>query len=232
MEIVSAGSKPQVRVEQRKFCDDQGGGTIVDFYRNFIYNGATGALVSTNDTDISGAAYTVTGTAIECPPGGFDVENKVLVDTQADGSTVKFIRSYVYNPADGSLLSTSDTDFDGTAYTVTGTVGEFNPEQKCYEVNGRESLPLTDAAASSLTVPANTQYAEIQVQGGAMAFTVDGTTPVAGGTIGFKVFDCGQFKIGCGDLDNLGAISELADFEAIALTGETARLEIIYYSLA
>lgn len=233
MEIVNSGVKPSVDVEKRKFCDDQGGGTIVDFYRDFIFDGKTGVLISTSDVDIDGAAYTLLGTAIECPPGGFDMEQKHLCDNEGSGVKTEFIRTYVYNPSTGAILSTSDADLDGAAYTVLGTVEKCKPEAECYDFNGRQSLAVTDALAVGLTVPAGSVYAEIQVIGGNVAFTIDGaTTPTNTGSAGNVVYDCGYFKLGCGDGDNLGDVAELSDFEAIALANADARLEINYFAKA
>lgn len=233
MEIVSSGEKPKRDVELRRFCDDQGGGTLVDFYRKFIFNGQTGATISVEDVDQDGAPYTVIGTAIECPPSGFDIEKKLLCDNQGGGVKTEFIRSYVYNPTDGSIVSTSDSTLAGGAYTVLGTVEECKPDQICYDFNGRQSLAVTDALALNLTVPANTEYAEIQVIGGNIAFTIDGaTTPTNTGSAGNVIYDCGFFKLGCGDGDNLGDPAEVTDFEVIALAGTTPRLEVNYFAKA
>lgn len=212
-------------IESKRFCDEVSPTNVTEFIRHFIYNQSDGSLNSTYDTDFSGAAYVVVGTARFCEE--LDIEKRCLQDSNSD----KFIRHYVYDQGTGAFLRSYDTDLDGNAFTPVGTVAECAPGFDRFVIVSAERLTITDAAIVQLTVPVGAVYAELQVKFGEMVFTIDGTDPLNNGSIGYIVGDKGFFKLGEGDPDNSGSSAEMFDFKSIALVGDTVTLEVNYYEI-
>ncbi|MER7135395.1 hypothetical protein ABT358_02480 [Streptomyces sp. NPDC000341] len=97
------------------------------FLRTLVTDCESGDVVSTVDTTLDGAPYTVTGTVAQCRPTADpdecrDCEQLVLCDV-ADGVSTSFLRT-VCRDCTGAVISSLDTALDGTApYAVVGTVG-------------------------------------------------------------------------------------------------------------
>ncbi|WP_411092318.1 hypothetical protein [Streptomyces sp. 049-1] len=98
------------------------------FLRTLITDCATGETVSTVDTTLDGAPYTVTGEVGQCAPAETTSECRecdglVLCDVAEDGTSTSFLRT-VCRDCTGAVISTLDTDLDGaTPYAIAGTVG-------------------------------------------------------------------------------------------------------------
>ncbi|GGA76023.1 hypothetical protein GCM10011385_32530 [Nitratireductor aestuarii] len=63
---------------------------------------------------------TPAGTVV--PADDVDVEQQVMCDTEEDGPSTTFVRWFVYVKSDPSLNFSYDTDLEGEAHTVRGTV--------------------------------------------------------------------------------------------------------------
>ncbi|MEU0181417.1 hypothetical protein ABZ312_09530 [Streptomyces sp. NPDC006207] len=98
------------------------------FLRTLVTDCVTGDVVSTTDTTLDGAPYTVTGEVGQCSPTEAPAECRnceavVLCDTVDGADPVSFLRT-VCRDCTGAVISVLDTDLGGTApYAVTGTVG-------------------------------------------------------------------------------------------------------------
>lgn len=103
-------------------CDDQGGGTVVQFLRTYITDQDDNLVVT--DTTLDGTTpYVVVGTAEKCDDGagaGADNEIVILCDNDGAGNVTKFLRHLRF---DAGVITKVDTELDGTTgYAVTGTV--------------------------------------------------------------------------------------------------------------
>ena len=107
--------------EYKILCDNQGGGTVVQFLRHYVEVGPP------VDTELDGVTpYVVVGTVEVCAGAANDFEIVGLCDViPGDPITkVDFLRKISIDP-DG-LITVTDTELDGvTPYSVLGTV------QKC-----------------------------------------------------------------------------------------------------
>lgn len=153
-------------------CDITGG-TVVPFLRTLVLS-PTGAITSTIDTTLTGAPYTVTGTATICT--AVDTEPQVLCDSTG----ASFLRRYSYNAA-GLQVGTNDTTLDGsTPFTPTGAVTDC-----ARAVADSEQLVLCDVNAGVATT-----FVRNQVRNAAGAITATVNTTLAGapytptGTVG------------------------------------------------
>lgn len=149
------------------------------------------------------------------------IEQELLCESLADGSMVKFNRVTTINPVTGAIVSVANFNQDGTAYTVVDetAVNVCAPPQTVEKTIGRERLSVTDAAASSLTVPAGADVAVFSVVSGCGYVSDDGTAVLADGSIGHAFAAGGSAKV-CGE--------DMADFSAIAATGEAMEVEVTY----
>ncbi|MEU8831751.1 hypothetical protein [Streptomyces sp900116325] len=103
--------------------------TATQILRTVVTDCETGEVVSTSDTTLDGAPYTVTGEVGQCVPADTPAaccptgETLALCDVADDGTTTAFLRRLTYTP-DSVTPAVFDTGLDGaTPYTVAGTVG-------------------------------------------------------------------------------------------------------------
>jgi len=82
-----------------------------------------------------------------------------------------------------------------------------------------EELAFDATAPVALTPPADATHAEIQVDGGAIRFYPEGTTPNP--TTGYKLHDCGWLE--------LESAEEVAGFLAIGQPGQSGTLRVTYF---
>ncbi|MDQ1018957.1 hypothetical protein [Streptomyces afghaniensis] len=110
-----------------QLCDVAADGTSVPFIRD-LRRDETGTVTGFSDYDLSGAAYTPTGTVGLCSTPQPERDLTVLCDTYPDGSVVEFVRDYERDAA-GAITGHSDYSLDGAAYTSStgGTVGQCQP---------------------------------------------------------------------------------------------------------
>ncbi|MGW5925241.1 hypothetical protein ACWF2L_03205 [Streptomyces anulatus] len=147
----SAGAPPagaQACGDSRAFelagllCDvDPGTGDVfAPVLVEYEYN-ADGSLSSVRLIDPgTGTTYVLQGELQLCPGGTAavtsDLDLTVLCDVQADGTAIPFLRDYRRTPATGLISGFTDYGLDGTAYAVTGTVGQCSPEvEPCRNTN-------------------------------------------------------------------------------------------------
>ena len=216
-------------------CDDQGGGVIVPFLRFITVPPGGPPPIVTNTTLDGTTSYVPTGTVTTCTSGG-DTEILTLCDDQGGGVVVPFIR-YITTPVTGPPGTIVDTTLDGvTPYVVLGTVIECTDESvtEGMVVLGRETLPITDAAALGLAaIPAGAEGATIQIQVTAGAtnpirYYVDGgASPTAAD--GIMAFDLSTITLGIVREVYGGDPLELSNFEAIGEAGVIADLVATYY---
>lgn len=143
-----------------------------------------------------------------------------------DSANVKFYRCFVSDP-DGAIVSTSDIDLTGAAFTPTGAVEPVLPAELDFEIKGIQNLAVTDAAAVNLTIPAGATGAAVQVQGGPIRFTIDGTAPTT--TVGTRALNLASICLGTYAEDFIFDAAETAAFAAIAESGKTATLNVTFY---
>lgn len=183
-----------------------------------------------NDPNCSVQAVCIVG---ETNSGGMDVEKQLLCDVQADGSRVLFYRHFVYDSVDGTLSSSFDTDLAGTSYTTTGDVLQISDKKPELAIISCESIDITDASTESLNVPAQSTFAEMQVIGGTVYWSIDpAMTPTSDGSMGFITNDCGVLKLGMGIGTESGDVAELNNFSVIAAQGDSPRIQVCYYAVA
>lgn len=140
----------------------------------------------------------------------------------ADGTVVEFNRVIVTNSTTGASISTTDTNLDGTAYTVVdeNNVSECAPPQIVEKTVGRERITADDTtAAAPASTPASADLAYIQVVSGCGFFSDDGTAVLADGSVGFQLAQGGSAKVCDADIPNLSVISE---------TGGSVSVEVVY----
>lgn len=212
-------------IESKKFIDDQGAGTSVEFMRHYIYNQSDGSIDSVYDTDFAGASYTVVGTAKIAE--NLDIEKRCLQDSNSS----RFIRHYIFDESNGNFLRSYDTDLDGNAFTPVGAVSECPPGFNRFDLISCERVTVNDSSISTLTVPVGAVYSELQVKQGEMLFTIDGTDPTNTGTIGYQISEKGFVKLGEGDSDNASSVDEMFDAKFIALAGDTCLMEVCYWRI-
>lgn len=135
----------------------------------------------------------------------FKGKNYQFVDE--NGSAVR----PVYNSTTGFLINTSG---------ATASI---------YEVKGRENISVTSLVAVSLTPPADTTGAIVQVQGANIRFHIDGTTPTS--TSGLRGRSFALIQLGTTDGDDQFSFNEVTNFSAIA-ENNNATLEVTYYGVA
>lgn len=109
----TAAAGATVDTEELILCDDNGG-----FIRRQLFNGVTGAFISSTDLTLAGAPYVAVGTVRSCADPSFEVQEEVLCDDNGG-----FIRRFVFNGLTGALLSTTNLTLAGGAYAPVGTVG-------------------------------------------------------------------------------------------------------------
>ncbi|KAA9379621.1 hypothetical protein F5972_08165 [Microbispora cellulosiformans] len=135
------------------------------FLRTVTTDCVTGEVVSTTDTTLDGAPYTVTGEVGQCTPAETpsdcrDCTSTVLCDVAADGTSTTFLRT-VCRDCTGAVVSVLDTDLGGTApYGPSGTVGICQPAESCLNCetvllcdDGAEAAATITGLASSGTLP-------------------------------------------------------------------------------
>lgn len=102
-----------------------------------------------------------------------DVEYEILCDDQGGGTVVSFLRRYVLD--DTGALVPVDTDLDGAAYTVVGTVERCEPPAE-------PANPVIDGTiqrqtgAGAVTIPAGARSVTLVV------YTGNPTVAIGGGT--------------------------------------------------
>ncbi|MFC9604548.1 hypothetical protein ACFTTN_13950 [Streptomyces niveus] len=99
--------------------------SATQFLRTLVTDCVTGEVVTTTDTTLDGAPYTVVGEVGQCTPTEpgecRDCEQLALCDVVENVSTA-FLRT-VCRDCTGAVISTLDTELDGTSpYAVSGTV--------------------------------------------------------------------------------------------------------------
>ncbi|WP_381792990.1 hypothetical protein [Streptomyces niveus] len=188
-----------------------------------IYDTNTGDRLSTRTVDpATGAAYTPVGTLQPCQPDGCTATTSALVlcDTAADGSTAtQFVRATTYD-CEGALLGTLDRTFDGTAYTVTGTVGVCPTSPDC-------ESPTTPTATIGLCLPDGTPIAVTVVRDCQGVVTSEGWINLRTGT-----FSAGAPPVGtvaCGDSQSVQVSGTFCDVDG---AGDIVGLVLIEYSYA
>ncbi|MBL0777842.1 hypothetical protein G6541_11080 [Streptomyces albidoflavus] len=109
-----------------------------------------------------------------------DVEYEVLCDDQ-DGTVVPFLRRYALDDA-GALVPV-DTDLDGAAYTVVGTVTRCAPPGAAPNPAVGGTLQR-QVGAGTVTVPAGARSVTLVVYSGTPTVAIGGgsAVPVAAGT--------------------------------------------------
>lgn len=145
---------------------------------------------------------------------------ELLCELLADGTDVKFNRCTEKDPVTNEVISVSNFNLDGTVYEVVdeANVSICPPPQIVEKTIGRERLSLTDAEAGNLTPVAGADFANITFKGCGYA-SDEGTAVLADGTIGHEFGNGGAVKV-CGE--------DMADFSAIAATGQTLEVEVTY----
>ena len=111
-------------VEFLFLCDDQGGGTVVQFIRRIITDSV--GVPTSADYELDGTTvYAPSGTVEACSALLIDNETLLLLDDQGTTS-VPFIRQI--RLGDGGLVTVVDTELDGTTpYATSGTVKTGEP---------------------------------------------------------------------------------------------------------
>jgi hypothetical protein len=86
---------------------------------------------------------------------------------------------------------------------------------------GAEKLSPTDSSAKTLTVPSGALFARLQVSGGSVWYTTDGTTPVIATNTGFRLQDLTIFEI--------HGPSLMTSLKILANTGLTPKVYVEYF---
>ncbi len=111
-----------------------------------------------------------------------DVEYEILCDDQGSGTVVPFLRRYVLDDA-GTLVPV-DTDLDGGAYTVTGTVVRCEPpaappnpvlDGTIERLPGAGTITIA-AGARSVTLVVYTGNPTVAIGGGSSVAVAPGTS--------------------------------------------------------
>lgn len=211
-----------------------------EFIRHTVFN--SGSAVSSFDTELDGTtAYVVVGTVLGDPTNTTEVIPRI--DDNAGVMTPFWRINYYRN---GSLVSSTTVNANGTAYTVTGTERSVTDQ---YELVDTYYLDVTDAAVVDITdakadttgaalgtIPTNVLSAFIDVEitstdadglpTGFLFATVDsGATPGSAATPGYKVYNKQKLLLGEAAKGS-GDPAEIGNFQVIGDTGETARLVI------
>ena len=116
----------------------------------------------------------------------------------------------------GVKLPVTDTANDPARVLPITDVGEV-----AVSVVSGEILSPTDSLHKTLTIPAGSIKARIQVNGSAAWYTLTGTTPVIASNTGYKVADLTV-------IDVYGP-TNLAAFKILAHTGGTPKVYVEYY---
>ncbi|MFD3612381.1 hypothetical protein ACFWXA_30805 [Streptomyces atroolivaceus] len=113
----------------------------------------------------TGTTYVLQGELNVCPAGAAtataDQDLAVLCDVQADGTSVTFLRDYRRSATTGEITGFTDYGLDGTAYAITGTVGQCSPEEEpCRNTNTLLlcDLPTDGTPAPTVTDTSGTPY--------------------------------------------------------------------------
>ena len=147
-----------------------------------------------------------------------DTEMVVMEDVSGTSRTV-FYRRFTFDET-GAIISQSDFDQTGAAYTVTGVAAPFGTTGATFA--GSTDIAFTDAAVLALAPPAGVTVALIHVWGGAVVWTATGSAPNEGASSGIRNND--------GDTIKLESTSEVVGFRFIGLTGESGSLHVEYFS--
>ena len=117
-----------------------------------------------------------------------------------------------YGYGGGSITPASTTSTTTTSTTTTSSVRT---------ITGSQAINVSDSTPSTLTVPANTNLAEIQVQGGDAYFTINtaGTLP----TNGRLIEQNGTIE--------LESLAEITAFQIMAVSGSSVKIVIDYFNL-
>ncbi|MFF2940179.1 hypothetical protein ACFVSQ_10085 [Streptomyces niveus] len=210
-------------VEAVVLCDVLADGTVAGVALvEPIYDTNTGDRLSTRTVNpATGAAYTPVGTLQPCQPDGCNATTSALVlcDTAADGTATQFVRATTYD-CEGELLGTLDRAFDGTAYTVTGTVGACPVAPDC-------ESPTTPTATIGLCLPDGTPIAVTVVRDCQGVVTSEGWINLRTGA-----FSAGAPPVGtvaCGDSQSVQVSGTFCDIDG---AGEVVGLVLIEYAYA
>lgn len=212
-----------------------------EFLRHFVSR--KNSVVSTFDTELDGTtSYTVSGT-VHASSSNATSEVIPRLDDNS-GIMTPFWRVNYYK--NGTLQSSSAVDASGAAYTITGTERSITGQ---YELIDTYYLDVTDASAVSIidakadttgaalgSLPANVISAFIKVEitsldadgvpsGFIYAKSDGGGTVGSAATPGYKLRNRDQVLLGEA-AQAYGDPAEIANFSAIADSGETATLTI------
>ncbi|MFB8347920.1 hypothetical protein [Streptomyces niveus] len=210
-------------VEAVVLCDVLADGTVAGVALvEPIYDTNTGDRLSTRSVNpATGAAYTPVGTLQPCQPDGCNATTSALMlcDTAADGTATQFVRATTYD-CEGEVLGTLDRAFDGTAYTVTGTVGACPIAPDC-------ESPTTPTATIGLCLPDSTPIAVTVVRDCQGVVTSEGWINLRTGA-----FSAGAPPVGtvaCGDSQSVQVSGTFCDIDG---AGEVLGLVLIEYAYA
>lgn len=187
-------------VEFLVLCDDQGGGTVVQFFRRIITDSVGTPTVADYELDGS-TPYVPSGTVQPCTENIIDREVLLLCDDQGGGTIVEFLR-HISVDVNG-VVGISDTELDGTTpYVPSGTVESCTSQST---LNNQAIVLLDDNGATSTAF-----IRQIQIDSDGNVSIVDteldGTTPyVPTGTV--KVGDVPPTQQALVLLDDNGATS-------------------------
>lgn len=132
-------------------------------------------------------------------------------------------RSYRVDPDNPSLTAQAVCIVEGID-PATGL-----PTSKINQIVGRESMSLSSSSISTLTIPAGTTGAKIQVIGGEAYMTFEGTDPLSDGSLGDHYCAGDHLFLGSEDNDTTWSLDEITNLKAISPLGASTRLEINYY---
>ncbi|XVV34956.1 hypothetical protein ACQPXT_13305 [Streptomyces sp. CA-100214] len=216
-----AAATPRVDVEALLLCDVLPDGTVAGLALvEPIYDTISGDRVGTRTVDpVTGAAYTPTGTLQPCQPDGCNATTSslVLCDTAGDGTVTHFVRTTLYD-CEGALLSTLDRTLDGTAYTVTGTVGVCPVAPDC-------ESPTTPVTSVGLCLADGTPIAVTVVRDCTGAVTSEGWINLSTGAWSAGAVPAGT--VACGESRSIQVSGTFCDVDA---GGEVVGLVLVEYT--
>lgn len=117
------------------------------------------------------------------------------------------------------LPLTDSINEPGTALPVIAFGGAMS--LKSLGTSPNEVLEPTDSSAKTLTIPAGAIYARVQVNGSALWYTLDGSTPVIASGHGYKVADL--------TIIDLWGPDAIAKFKCLAHTSGTPKVWVEYF---
>ena len=131
-------------VERVKMCDVTGGVLNSEFYRTNIYNGQTGAFISSTLTNADGSTYTLVGTEVDCGEVCLVQNQTELIQVIGGVLTIpaNTVASVAFTVTTGNAVITID---GGTAITVSA--GEISPDWHARECDYLEYEIIIDTSA-------------------------------------------------------------------------------------